>query len=401
MTEHKSFKRLVRSRMARTGETYSTARRHLLGAAPDTPVRTGGGVEHASALLHNVLRGRIGEAMLAGLAGGIGFMYFVFEYQGTHPTMTIVARHHPEPFIPAALRRAGVEHRIHHTTSARKAEATLRTALDDGPVICTVDRTRLPWHGSSGEWGPEAYPVGVLGIDGTEVVLDDECVHPNRLPLNDFLAAWSADKKVKHELITVGGGYEPDVDGAIATTRAHLTGPVLGNNFDVNFGFSGMRKLAEQLRGDGRQSWIRRWADPAGLFFALRRLHDCLEVEFTGPSASRPLYAEFLREVGRPEAAGLFDASGRVWTDIADRAVALTPALLDYDEIVTERLRLQLTEGAAASSAIRSLNSRIVDLQNKMASDPPAEDQVREALGGLAALADRARELEESALTAL
>jgi hypothetical protein len=43
---------------------------------------------------------------------------------------------------------------------------------------------------------------------------------------------------------------------AIATTIAHLTGPVLGNTFDVNFGFSGMAKLAEQLRdGKGKTGW--------------------------------------------------------------------------------------------------------------------------------------------------
>ena len=36
MTRHKSFKRLVRSRMEKTGESYSTARAVLLGAEPST-----------------------------------------------------------------------------------------------------------------------------------------------------------------------------------------------------------------------------------------------------------------------------------------------------------------------------------------------------------------------------
>ena len=50
MTEQKSFKHLVRARMARTGESYSTARRHLVGAAPSNTVRTGGGThaKHSS-----------------------------------------------------------------------------------------------------------------------------------------------------------------------------------------------------------------------------------------------------------------------------------------------------------------------------------------------------------------
>jgi hypothetical protein len=220
----------------------------------------------------------------------------------------------------------------------------------------------VPWHGLTGQWGAEAYPVGVLGIDGDTVLIDDECVRPNPLPIKDFLAAWSADKKSKHELITVGDGYEPDVEEAIRTTVAHLTGPVLGNDFDVNFGFSGMRKPAEQLRDPkGKQGWARRYVDPGALFFALRRLHDCLEVEYGGPSATRPLYADFLREVGKPDAAELFDASGQLWSAVAANAVSATPALGEYDDLVTERLRLVLLEGAAGAAAVRALFDQLAD----------------------------------------
>lgn len=399
MTERKSFKHLVRSRMARTGESYSTARRHLLG---ESAVRTGGGTQHESALLRNVLGGRASEPMLAGLAGGIGFLYFVFEYAGHHPTMTIVTRHHPDPYVPAALRRAGIAHEVSRTTSARKAEAALRSALADGPVICTVDRNRLPWHGLTGEWGPEAYPVGVLGIEDDVVLLDDECVRPNPLPLADFLGAWSSDQKSKHEMITVGAGWRPDVEDAIATTCAHLTGPVLGNNFDVNFGFSGMRRLADQLRDPkGKQGWARRYADPGALFFALRRLHDCLEVEYGGLSATRPLYAEFLREVGKPEAAELFDAAGVLWSEVAARAVAATPALAEYDDLVTERLRLLLHEGAAGADQVRALNDQVSALEAKMAADPPTTDDVRSLFDQLANDVDAARDLEEQAVAPL
>src|SRR5690606_25181550 len=37
MTAQKSFKRLVRARMAKTGESYTTARSHLLAGPPDQP----------------------------------------------------------------------------------------------------------------------------------------------------------------------------------------------------------------------------------------------------------------------------------------------------------------------------------------------------------------------------
>ncbi|WP_394614432.1 hypothetical protein JNUCC0626_31695 [Lentzea sp. JNUCC 0626] len=296
MTEQKSFKRLVRARMERTGESYSTARRHVLKDA--RPV----GRMHDSWLLREVLDGEWSEAMLAGLAGGIGFMYFVFEYKGHTPTMTIVARHHPAPFIPTALKHAGIAHEVTSTTSTRKAEAGLRGA--DGPVICLL--------------GKEKHPVAVLGVDGGEVTVLDRGTHVR--PLADFLAGWGAGK---HEMISIGERTgEPDVAGAVAMTCEHLTGAVLGNNFDVNFGFSGMRKLAEQLRDKGKKGWAQRWAgDPD---FVFKRLHDCLEVEYTAANASRPLYADFLDEAGLPGGQE-FRASGALWGEIARGG--------DYDEL--------------------------------------------------------------------
>lgn len=317
MTEQKSFKRLVRARMERTGESYSTARRHVLKDA--RPV----GQMHDSWLLREMLDDEWSEAVLAGLAGGIGFMYFVFEYKGHAPTMTIVARHHPAPFIPTALVHAGVEHEITSTTSARKAEQRLRAA--DGPVICLL--------------GKEKHPVGVLGTDGDAVTVHDRGVRVR--PLAEFMGDWGPGK---HEMISIGGRRgEPDVAAAVRMTCEHLTGPVLGNNFDVNFGFSGMRKLAEQLRDKGKKGWAQRWADDPAV--VRKRLHDCLEVEYTAPGATRPLYAAFLDEVGLPGAQE-FREAGALWSEIALGGG-------DYDELARKVDEARSTE----ERAIRRLMS--------------------------------------------
>ncbi|MGW6448943.1 DUF4872 domain-containing protein [Lentzea sp. NPDC055074] len=296
MTEQKSFKRLVRARMERTGESYSTARRHVLGDA--RPV----GQMHDSWLLRELLDDEWSEAMLAGLAGGIGFMYFVFEYEGHAPMMTIVARHHPAPFIPTALMHAGIAHEVTSTTSARKAEQQLRAA--DGPVICLL--------------GKEKHPVGVLGVDDDSVTVHDRGTRVQ--PVSEFVRSWGLGR---HEMISIGErrGY-PDVAGAVRMTCEHLTGPVLGNKFDVNFGFSGMRKLAEQLRDTGKKGWGQRWADDPAV--VLKRLHDCLEVEYTAPGATRPLYAAFLDEAGLPGGRE-FRESGALWSEVANGG--------DFDEL--------------------------------------------------------------------
>ena len=124
MTSQKHLKAAVRARMTRTCERYTTARRHVVGDPAGSPpagaqpgYRTfGGGRHHDSALLVHVLEAAgataahdgqpLSEPMVTGLAGGIGFMYFSFSYEGHLPTMTIVPRIHPRPFVLGALERA-------------------------------------------------------------------------------------------------------------------------------------------------------------------------------------------------------------------------------------------------------------------------------------------------------
>ena len=81
MPTDKDFKRLVRARMGRTGESYTTARSHLRpepgrggplqGRHPDTAALT----RLLAALgVSDPATGRpLGEATVLGVAGGIGF----------------------------------------------------------------------------------------------------------------------------------------------------------------------------------------------------------------------------------------------------------------------------------------------------------------------------------------
>ena len=101
MTTHKSFKRVVRARMAKTGERYATARRALLGGAPEgtqDPAETAagayryrGGLHPQTASLANVLAHLdlrspidgepLSEATVLVLGGGLGAGYILWEFQ--------------------------------------------------------------------------------------------------------------------------------------------------------------------------------------------------------------------------------------------------------------------------------------------------------------------------------
>lgn len=139
----------------------------------------------------------------------------------------------------------------------------------------------------------------IAGYDGDDLYVDDESATPHVIGTEEFGAAWTAHRKGRHQMIVPTGppAGEPDVAGAIATTVAHLTGPVLGHSFDANFGFSGMDKLAGQLRdATTKTGWERRFGAPVPFFHGVRRLYECLELEYTAPGATRPLYADFLEQ---------------------------------------------------------------------------------------------------------
>ncbi|MEV6950450.1 DUF4872 domain-containing protein [Streptomyces sp. NPDC051183] len=292
----------------------------------------GAGRHRESSLIRHALGSAHDEVLVAGLAGGIGFMYFVFEYAGRPPIATIVAQAHPHPWVQTALGRLHVPYLA--TTSAKPRLNRVYGALDAGlPVFCVVDRSLLPWHAAA--QSPEMasadpYTVVVAGYEGDTLYVEDGAATPYRIDREEFTAAWSGHRKGRHQMIVPTGPPtdEPDLDEAIAATVARLTGPVLGNHFDVNFGFSGMEKFAAQLRDTRTKTgWERRFgSSPEALGAGMGRLHSCLEEEWTAPGATRPLYADFLDLAGRPEAADLFRDSGRQWSRLAELARTADPA---------------------------------------------------------------------------
>jgi hypothetical protein len=409
VTGQRRFKMLVRERMARTGESYTTARRHVV--RPESPALPDGlvpgydtfgpGQHRLSSLAVHLLRqGGVAcsEALVCGLAGGIGFMYAVFEYRGMPPILTIVAQHHPDPWITSALRRLPVTFSEEHSTSTSRAMTALRAAVERGkPVYVSVDRAGLPWHNDEAGLATEPYGIVVAGFEGDVVLVDDSAAVPHRLPVDEFAASWAGHRKGRHHRIVLeaAGTGKPDVEGAIATTVAHLTGPVLGNSFDANFGFSGMRRFSDQLR-DGRtkSGWQRRFGSPESFGLAMRRLYECLELSGTAPGGSRPLYADFLDEVAgtleRPalsEAATLFRASGARWSALAARAEAHAG---EYGELCERRMLLTMT-----GADVRELDERLASL-------PPVPDLGADGravlFAEMADLVDAAHDLEVRAV---
>src|SRR5262245_15749582 len=127
MTGQKHLKQLVRARMEKTGERYTTARRHIIrhaALAPSDPAahwHMPGNIPAATAL--RIILAQAGvraphtgepfsESMLFGIAGGIGVGVFSFFYEREDvATFFIAGRHqwHDDlAYLNDALARLGI-----------------------------------------------------------------------------------------------------------------------------------------------------------------------------------------------------------------------------------------------------------------------------------------------------
>jgi Domain of unknown function (DUF4872)/Butirosin biosynthesis protein H, N-terminal len=433
MPTDKDFKRLVRARMGKTGESYTTARSQL---RPDPdPARPDAGPGG-----HGRLRGRhpdtaavarllaalgvtdpasgqpLSEPMVLGVGGGIGVAYFVFEYEDL---TTLYLGGRLNPFVAkqdpteAALARLGVPAQVRRTTSPAAAERQLRAALDQGrPVIATVDMAALRYRAVPAEpRGMTPQEVLVELRDGEPVLWD---LAPAPIPVTwaELAEARAGVRSVKHRLVVADAPAAPvDLAGAaaagIADTWAGMLDPPRRN-----FGVAALAKWAELLAAPrDPKGWPRLLAAPGRQFQFLTWLYDWVETAGTGGGFFRAMYAAFLEEAAgplrRPELARLagdYRKLAAAWTALAEAAVAADGdgPLATAAALLTTRRRLVTERGADAAAELAAVQSLLAGLARETTDPQPLDPAALAAL--LADLRDRVAVLadaEEATASAL
>jgi len=397
MTTDKAFKRIVRARMAKTGERYAAARRSLIDADTDAPPPTvaietaagrtylmRGGLHPETATLANVLANQgvvsgltgepLTEATILAVGGGLGAGYILWEFKSHgSPTLVLAFRNQWQyPWIPGwtgkTLDRLGLEADVHETGGAKGAREALDARLDAGaPVIAWVD------FGLIGTWGvPDAlsghfgHTLVICGRedDGTYLV-DDRGRAPFRITPDVMAAARGRITSFKHRIVRLDTTAGPiPADRLRSALQAGLEDQVehLRSKSD-SFSLPAWRKWARLMTDErNAKAWPRVFADGRGLFAALLAI-----VEGVDAGASpwgghlRELYATSLDETAvaldRPaltEAAQAWRAAADAWDELADWAV---PSDLDgADDAVegAETVRSAVSDGEAGRARVRA-----------------------------------------------
>jgi hypothetical protein len=194
MTKQKTFKRRVRERMEKTGESYASARAALIGDEP-------AGVHSETSALRFALADagvEISEALALIVAGGAGVACMSFRYEAEDFTHFHLSGWNPfQCDIRAAVARLNLTADIHETGGAKAADKALRERLEARVQIAWVEDYRV---------------LAVVALDDDTARIYDRTIL--RIPAIELAERRGTIRKEKHRLLAIEPG-EPDVAGAV------------------------------------------------------------------------------------------------------------------------------------------------------------------------------------------
>lgn len=410
MTRHAHLKERIRARMRKTGERYAAARRHVLAQRDDRPsdspanpctrAHLPGNVPATTAL--RILLRHAGataphtgapwsEALLFGIAGGIGIGVFSFFYQREDiATFFAGGRHHwydDRRYLVDALERLGMTPLVQETSGVRSAATQLRAALaDHGPCIAWVDSSALPHRATPGTLSGSGYHVVTVyqvdEVSGSEVIgdLTDE---PITLPLDTLVQARGRITKDRHRILSLAHAASPPpledlVSAGLRACREGLLHPAIPAAGVTNARLEALRVWAERMEGSrAKERWERVYRPGPNFYRGLCAITGFIEYAGTGGGLCRPLFAAFLAEaagvLGRRDLAQLaerYEALGHAWSELAAAALPGDVPLLGETRALLTRKAALLHEGGSEEE-VRVVWARLTELEREVSQRFP------------------------------
>ncbi len=383
-----------------------------------TPTFTGRHYETGT--LSNILQARgdanpmtgkpFDEAFVLGASGGIAFGYFVFEYKGYLPHVALLNRNTFNPF-ERALDNLGIRRETRETTNADKGEENLARELDMGNMaVVWADSYSLPYFGFESHEMYGMRPLLVVGRDGDGFLAVDGTEKPFPMSREEMAKARGRVKKDRwRTMIVEDVKLDPKrMEGALATAAAlFLDKPPAGS--PNNFGATGMRFMAKMLIDEKNpKSWAKTFPPGPGLRQALAGsigqpgIWDWICAWGTDSAADRATYAQFLRDIGRAEAANLFNQAAPLWARVADLAMSdAVPELKSLKVLKQEYDRLWREQGRESDGKRAELREQIDALATSLDDPGKLEPHCQEIQRGISELLLKIVELEEPAFRSL
>jgi len=457
MTAHKHLKQLIRARMEKTGERYAAARRQVIGSRetaqphPHAASHFAGNVPATTAL--RILLTHAGvraphtgapftEAMVFGIAGGIGIGVISFYYEKEDfasfyiaggigigvtsfyyekedfASFFIAGRHQWQDdlvYLTGALAALAIEPAVHESSGSKTAGRQLAEAVaGDRPCIAWVDMASLPHRGMPDAFKGISYhviTVYAVELEKGTALIGDLTDHPITVSLADLEAARARIKKQRFRLLSIEPGGSPRqnlralVEDGLRRCHHGLLHPTLPSMRN-NARLEALKTWAERLASSADpQGWERVFRPGANLWRGLNFVYVFIESYGTGGGLYRPLFADFLEEAAAAvpwpalnEFAGRYHELGRRWSELADAALPdSVPAFRKAKEL-RGRIEELLHDGGPAEEA-RQTWQKLGELEREAAASFPLSAEGCKDL--LADLKPRVQSLYEGEAAAL
>ncbi|GIH22901.1 hypothetical protein Aph01nite_12110 [Acrocarpospora phusangensis] len=310
MTGKKQLKARIRARMAKTGESYTTARRHVAGPpeATETPAVDGGWRLHGgrhpdSAVITNILRNGgvdVSEPLVFVAGGGLGAGYILWEFKHDDSrTLVLGFRNqwqYPQRWLEKTLTRLGVRYDTHNTGGAQAASRRLGAELDAGRAcVIMPDRYRIGyWHLPAALDGRGGHPVIAYRRDETGVYLDDRNLARLRVPAEMVDSARARVGSYKNMLVVPHPGEVAAAEAVRAGLRdcaEHLS------QASDSFSLPAWRKWSRTILDEkSAKGWPKVFADGRGLAGAMLSAWEAIEPVGQDGGNLRDLFADGLDE---------------------------------------------------------------------------------------------------------
>ena len=303
-----------------------------------------GGVHPETATITNTLRymgvknpatGKpFSEAMLFGIAGGLGACYILWEFKEySRPAIVFGWQHqfnYPVRYVENLCKRISVTSDFHETGGVKKARQTLDDALAGGnPAILWLERELLDYYNRDpDDTGWFSWVVTVCGYDATadSFTIDDTGSRPFTVPSASLTASRKRIPSFKNRLLLLSAPESIDLPAAIT---AGIQGNIdyLGSK-STSFALPTLRKWARMLTDtNNAKGWPTVFAGGKALFSGLLSVYAGIMHEGSDGTALRGMYADFLTEAAAvcnspafDEAAGEYRVLGEKWRALADMA---------------------------------------------------------------------------------
>lgn len=340
------------------------------------------------------------EALLLGVSGGIAFGYFLFDYQGYAPLLSLISRNTFDP-LETLLSRLAVPREITQTTKPEKAERSLLDALEAGQApIVWADAFSLPYNRlpmDAGAWA--MMPLVVYGYDENTVHIADRSNAPLTCDTPAFRGARARIKKDKFRMMTLHAPDPAKLKDAVQKgiwQCAQLFTDKPPKGAVNNFGFAAYRHWADMLTNTRNpQGWARffpagkrLWSALAGWGGMSVGLVQWVHTYGAADGMERGLYADFLDEAaallkrpGLKKAAAHFRRSRTAWNTLAELAMPDdVPLCRETRELQIRRRALFIENGMQSLKERDAIDARLAAIRGMVETAFPIGEARIDAL---------------------